>query len=301
MTNTTTVYANMLAKFEADRLDDERLRRTVEAGSVSEALKMLGDYGYPVSDGTVDGFIVAATNELIAFVLENAASESVKNALLAPFVYNNVKLAYKSRFVQTPNAYYDCGTDNEAIARGVYDELEKSLAETLETLDESNERAPQNIDLALTRAMYKYVLKCNVKGVRDMFAAEIDFKNILTAARMIRLGISGDEFLDGGKIKKSAFENMTADEFAERFEKTPYAETAARIAENGFSELWRAERDADEFLLLMTEPLCEKIGAYEPFLHYYIKTRAELKKIKTALVCVKTNARAEFYKRVEIK
>ena len=34
---TTTVYANMLAKFEADRLDDERLRRIVEAGAVGEA------------------------------------------------------------------------------------------------------------------------------------------------------------------------------------------------------------------------------------------------------------------------
>lgn len=83
---TTTVYANMLAKFEADRLDDERLRRIVEAGSLSESLKMLGDYGYPSGDGSVDGFVVAATNELIGFVSENAASESVKNALLAPFV-----------------------------------------------------------------------------------------------------------------------------------------------------------------------------------------------------------------------
>ena len=149
--------------------------------------------------------------------------------------------------------------------------------------------------------MYKYVLGCGVKSVRNMFAAEIDFKNMLTAARMIRLGISGDEFLDGGRIKKSTLENVTADEFAESFERTPYAETATRIAENGFSELWRAERDTDEFLLLVTEPLCESIGGYEPFLHYYIKTRVELKKIKTALVCVKTNARAEFYKRVAIK
>ena len=298
---TTTVYANMLAKFEADRLDDERLRRIVEAGSLSESLKMLGDYGYPSGDGSVDGFVVAATNELIGFVSENAASESVKNALLAPFVYNNVKLAYKSRFVQTPDAYYDCGTDNEGIARGVYDELENSIAATVEKLDDENERAPQKIDFALTAAMYKYVLGCGVKSVRNMFAAEIDFKNMLTAARMIRLGISGDEFLDGGRIKKSTLENVTADEFAESFERTPYAETATRIAENGFSELWRAERDTDEFLLLVTEPLCESIGGYEPFLHYYIKTRVELKKIKTALVCVKTNARAEFYKRVAIK
>lgn len=95
---TTKVYANTLAQFNARRMDGERLRRLVEAGSVDAALKMLADSGFPTADGTIDGFIVAATDELIEFIEENAASRAAADALTAVFWYNNVKLAYKSRF-----------------------------------------------------------------------------------------------------------------------------------------------------------------------------------------------------------
>ncbi len=133
---TTKVYANTLAQFNARRMDGERLRRLVEAGSVDAALKMLADSGFPTADGTIDGFIVAATDELIEFIEENAASRAAADALTAVFWYNNVKLAYKSRFAAMPtDAYYKIDRDAGKIAGGDYSDCDRYLTDALETLD----------------------------------------------------------------------------------------------------------------------------------------------------------------------
>ena len=262
---TTKVYANLLAIQSGSRLNAERLRRVVEAKSLDDAFKMLGDYGYAYSEGcTVDGFIVGETNRLIEFIEDNAASDKFGNALLARFVYNNAKLAYKSRFHSVPS-----------------------------------ERDPQKIDLTLTRAMYKSVLSCGIPNVKKFFRAEIDMKNILSAARMRRLGMDEDEFIEGGRVSKDVLRrSVTEDGFADCYDKTPYFEYAENIENGEFGELWRAEREADDYLFFMTYADVANINSYEPFLNYYAEALVELKTAKIALVCVKTDARETFYKRL---
>ncbi|MCM1368487.1 MAG: V-type ATPase subunit [Roseburia sp.] len=298
---TTVVYANMLAMLESSRLDGDKLRRIAEAETVEAALKMLGDYGFSyVAGGDADAFAIAETNALIKFIRENSASAALADALIAPFAYNNAKLAYKSRFVQAPtDGYYDTDLDVEKIADGDYSEADKFMREALEALDEAKEAKPQAIDLALTRAMYKYILSCCGGVTRKFFVAQIDMKNILAAARMRRLGQDRDEFADGGKISKATLsEAVRAESFAECFENTPYAEMAEDMEARGFSELWSFERDADDFLVFATDSQCARMATAEPFLNFYIRRLVELKAIKTALVCVKTNSRDTFYARV---
>ena len=48
----------------------------------------------------------------------------------------------------------------------------------------------------------------------------------------------------------------------------------------------------------MTDRLCVDMTSDEPFMNYYARTRTELKTVKTALVCIKTNARDLFYTRI---
>lgn len=297
---TTKVYANTLAQFNARRMDGERLRRLVEAGSVDAALKMLADSGFPTADGTIDGFIVAATDELIEFIEENAASSAAADALTAVFWYNNVKLAYKSRFAAMPtDAYYKIDRDAGKIAGGDYSDCDRYLTDALEALDAGGERRPQAIDLALTRAMYAYVLSCGVRSVERYFRTEIDLKNILTAARLRRLGAERDEFIDGGTLDKDALIAAASQTtgFADAFIGTPYADAAEAIEANGFGELWRAERDLDDHLYCLTDRLCARMTSFEPFLNYYTRARIELKAVKTALVCVKTGTREAFFER----
>lgn len=299
--NTTKVYANMLATVNSGRLDGERIRRVVECKTVGDAFKALADYGYAYRDGdSVDEFIVNETDKLIEFIEDVSPSESVKSALTARFVYNNAKLAYKSRFAEIPDdGYYDVSFDSKKIADGDYSETDKFMAEALEALDALSERRPQAIDMALTRAMYRKVLSCKSHVINKYFRAEIDMKNILTAARMHRLGTTGDEFLDGGRIEKSVLdEAVTSDDFAGLFENTPHYEYAERIEANDFKDLWRAERDSDDYLYYLTDSDVKNFSSYKPLLNYYTGTLIELKTVKTALVCIKTDSRDIFYSRI---
>lgn len=298
---TTKVFANMSAVISSGRLDSERLRRIVESKTVTEAFKVLGDYGYAYSEGqSVDGFIVGETNKLIEFVTENSPSDRLTAALTARFKYNNAKLAYKSRFASVPDdGYYAVDFDSRKIADGDYEETDSFMAAALNALDEQQETRPQEIDLALTRAMYEYILSCGLPLVKKYVRAEIDMKNILTAARMKKLGITGEQFISGGRIKTETLtEALTEEPFESNFEQTPYAEYAERVAEGDFSDLWKSEHEADDYLYYLTHSDVAAYTSFMPFLNYYTETLIELKTVKTALVCVKTNSRDLFYKRM---
>lgn len=301
MAMTTKVYANMLAECSGFRLDKERLRRIADAKTLADAFKMLADYGFSYTDGaSVDEFVTGETDALIAFVRDTAASAALEKALLARFVYNNAKLAYKSRFHEMPRSgYYSVDFDAQKIADGDYDEADPYMRAALCELDEEKETRPQRIDLALTRAMYKYVLSCGAFGIKKYFRAEIDMKNILSAARKKRLKLDTEEYIHGGTISEQALDEATRGEgFSEYFENTPYAEFAANIEDNGFAELWRAERDADEYLFGLTDGAVKAFTSNTPFLNYYTSALIELKTIKTALVCIKTGVRDEIFTRL---
>lgn len=297
----TKIFANTLASLRSARMDGERMRRLVEARTIAEAFKMLGDYGYDYEpDGDIDAFIVGETDKLIEFICDAAANDRVKSALIAPFWYNNVKLAYKSKFIAVPDdAYYALDTDAAKIALGDYDDCDEFLAAALAELDAQGTRSPSEIDLAITRAMYKHILSCGIHVIKKYFRTEIDLKNILTAARLRRLGAVRDEFIDGGTLKKSALtESLTVKNFCGCFFGTPYEDAAEGIEADGFRSLAKFESETDDYLFFMTDSLCAKMSSYEPFLNYYTKARVELKAIKTALVCVKTDSRDVFYKRM---
>lgn len=289
----------MSAEQHGKRLDGERLGRIVEARTVEDALKMLGDYGFAcVEAGSVDKFIVAETNRLIEFIEDGAPSKKLANALIARFWYNNVKLAYKSRFTEVPSdGYYATPLDAKKIAEGDYSDADAYLTAALESLDEQNEKNPQAIDLCLTRAMYKYVLRSGIPSLKKYFRAEIDMKNILSVARMKKLKITTDEFLEGGSVTREQLdEALSCDDFVAPFENGPFEEYAQTIAEA--DELWRAERDADDYLYFMTERQVKNYSSYLPFINFYTEALIELKTVKTALVCIKTNSRDIFYSRM---
>lgn len=299
--NTTKVFANMAAVYNSRRLDGERLRRIVESKTLSDAFKVLGDYGYAYSEGqSVDGFIVGETDRLIEFITENSPSAGLTAALTARFRYNNCKLAYKSRFAPVPDdGFYTVDLDAKRIREGDYSDADARMQDALAELDERQETKPQEIDLALTRAMYKHIFDQKIAIVRKYARAEIDMKNILTVARMKKLGMEGEQFIDGGRISEETLEEaLTEEPFESSFEQTPYAEYAERIAADEFAELWRAEREADEHLYYLTYRDVARYTSFMPFLNYYTETLIELKTVKTALVCVKTDSRDMFYKRI---
>ncbi len=301
MNASTKIYANVSADQYGRRLDGEILRRVVESKTTDDALKALGDYGYSyVSGRSVDGFITAETNRLIEFVAENAPSEKFANALIAEYLYNNAKLAYKSRFIEIPHdAYFSVDFDAEKVARGDYTECDPYLEEALYTLDANAERKPQNIDAEITRAMYKTVLACPIPVVKKYYRASIDCINISSAARIKKLNLRGrDEFITGGNIDLETLNDAAYySDFAQAFYGTPYEDMAENLARSEFKEFSEYSRDTDDYLLSLTDSIVADMSSYKPFLEFYTRTRIDLKTLKTALVCVKTDSRDLFYSR----
>lgn len=301
MTASTLIFANTLAVQYASRLDGERLRRVAESPTLDDAMKMLGDYGFSYAQGQdIDNFVVAETDALIDFIKDASPYDKVCEALVAPFWYNNIKLAYKSRFAVVPSdVYYRVGGEPSKIARGDYSDCDAYLESALCELDEAGEKRPREIDLAITRAMYKLILSCGVRVIKKYFRTEIDLKNILTAARLRRLGAVRDEFIEGGTLKKDdLIEAITVKNFYGCFLNTPYVDAAEQMEADGFKSLAKFESDADDWLFFLTDSLCAKMSTLEPFLNYYTRARLELKAIKTALVCIKTDARDVFFSRM---
>lgn len=304
MTAATVIYANTLAGSYAKRLDGERLRRIVDARSLPEAFKMLGDYGYGYDEGgSIDGFVIGESNKLIEFIADAVPSQAAADALIAPYWYNNVKLAYKARFVDIPmDAYYRVPLDAGRITLGDYGDCDKYLADALERLDAAGERKPQRIDIAITRAMYESAVKTPIKAIKKYYRAEIDMKNILTAARIKRLGLNAalaDEFIDGGTIEfDTLIDAAGGKNFSLCFMGTKYEDMAELLEKSEFKGLGVFERQSDDYLFFMTDALCKNISSYEPLLNYYTEQRIELKTLKTALVCIKTDTRDTFFNRI---
>lgn len=146
------IFVSALAKCnEMKLLKKEQIIRMTSAADYDEALKMLYDYGYQragVSD--IDGVIETQINALIVFILENSPDKHLTKVILNPFLYNNAKLYYKSRFVSVPDSFYDI--DDAEIKKGIlekdYSSLPPALKKRLEELDKQSlgqtDGAPNN-------------------------------------------------------------------------------------------------------------------------------------------------------------
>ena len=161
---------------------------------------------------------------------------------------------------------------------------------TIAVIYNDNSNAIKNIQI---------VGKYTLSNAKKYFKKEIDLKNILSAARLRRMGQNRDEFIGGGTLKKDTLmESLTVKNFGGCFLGTEYEDIAEDMEADEFRSLAKYESDADDHLFFLTDSLCAKMSTYEPFLNYYTRARVELKAMKTALVCVKTDARDVFFSRM---
>lgn len=299
---TTRVYANALAALNsANFLDEEKIRRLTDAATVSDCVKMLVDYGYG-EPGVVDpdALIIGETDKLIEFVNDNSPDPKAAYALNARFLYNNIKLFYKSRFSRVDTSLVYAVGDVSQVANKDYFALSSFAATALEKLDEGEPTA-EEIDLELTRAMYEDILS-NAKTalLKKYFRCEIDLKNISAAARARVLGVKyAGKFISGGFVSTEELEDsIEAKNFDACFYGTPYDEIAEKFVQSEFKDFTELERSSDEYLFYLTDSLLVSVTGDKPFLNYYTARLAELKTIKVITVAVKTGRKNEVAPRI---
>lgn len=308
------IYANAVAKYnEGKLLDEEKLKRVSDA-SYYDAIKMLYDYGYgeglPIENADAEKLAGAELEKLISFVEEYAQNEKLKAFLLLPFLYNNLKAAYKSGFASvSENAFYPFfHAETEAVKTKEYNSLSQIAAEGLKRLDDSaaeGKITSREIDCVLTGCMYKELksLSSGLKrSLRKYVSMQIDLKNILTAFRArkqnVDFKIASAMLIEGGNLKEEqlkAIASADPDSATAMFD-GEYHDYVKKLFETG--DFVEFERETDEILYELSTRNRENMTSSEPFTGYFFAKLTEIKTVKLILTCLKNNARDEIGKRL---
>lgn len=312
------IYANSIAKYNSGKLlSSERIKRLCDA-DFSDAVKMLIDYGYGggylnENSYDIDVFLTEETAKLIEFVSDDCPDESLQKFLLNKYYYSDAKVYYKAKYcrIDTKNALYgNFEGIKQATENNDFSSLEPFLAQALTELNEKyydKKPSPKDIDLIITKAMYFDSLNAakmsKNKSLIKYIKTEIDFSNILTAFRYRKLKLNADdfinEFIDGGYLdneKASVIINGDQIAITKTFMNSPYSDAVEKLYANEDFAVF--ERDAEDILYSIMANTDDDMTSYSPFINYFMAKTAEFKTIKTILVCIKNDARAQIAKRI---
>lgn len=308
------IYSNAVAKYNEGRLlDAEKLKRVTEA-DYGDAVRMLYDYGYgeglPIEEADAEKLAALETGKLISFVREYAFDETLSAYLLNPYLYNNVKAAYKSRFVNVGREAYFSGFDEEveAVRTGDYKRLSAIMAAALEKLDAASADgglSSMAIDVALTAASFDEELRLAGRlggAYKKQTIKKIDYTNLLTVFRCRRARVkesaAGGMLLSGGKIDAARLASLLmldAEAALKNFD-GEYYERVKFLFETG--DFIAYERDMDDILLSGAVRDRENMVSSDPFVGYFYAKKAEIQTVKLALTCLKNGARDEIQRRL---
>lgn len=311
------IYANMLVSLESAKLiDEEKLRRIADA-SPFDALKILADYGWSDAED-IETLISKETANLLEFINEYCADETVKAMLLTPFIFNNAKAAYKNRLTgsETPEAYYNGVNITDGAASGDYSALPAEMGAALTKLDESMEAQidqskklpPKIIDEALTTAMYAFLKRISKtkKTLAGYTSAQIDMLNIMTFIRAQLLGIdirsAAESLITGGKIDADALTEAAADgseALGGFIGDSAYAEVFAGF-EDGAQAIADIETRMDNQLYSLTAKGAGGFLGNAPLINYFYKKLAELKTVKMVVLLSAGGKKGEISRRTRI-
>lgn len=184
-------------------ISEEKLNRLKEA-DLESAQKMLAEFGYPaVSEGkgvnsSIDGELAAAT----AMIRELAPDEELTNLLFFEQDALNLKMYLKAKLIGKP--YEEIKPVNGGFAPEIiracvmtedFSLMGEDIASALEGIE--NETDPCKISCIADRAMYSHaVLTAKKKRCEPLEKLLEEYgkgKNRLTAMRMKKLGLNGEE------------------------------------------------------------------------------------------------------------
>lgn len=309
--NDGLVYANAVARSkENGMLTDERLTNLFKSSSLEEGVRVLTECGYgggfvPSSPTQFEEILIREESALTEFVL------SVPDVGLELFFlkddYHNLKCLLKAHYAGTSTAAMlkKASISPDRLRAGISGEnpLENEMGEGVREVAERMKAglSPRVIDCVMDKAYYREVNRRAKKAnplLRVYFQAETDTQNIDSFARTVRIG--GDEvffsenFLEGGSLSKDYFtERLPLG--LEGLNDAPYADLIKVLLADG---LIAFETKREDYLLRMMKAERYDMFGVAPLVGYYLAKRAEIRMVRTALVCIKNGLpQAEMEKR----
>ena len=302
------LYASARIKsLEKDLLSRDRLERMCEAKSMEDALKPLGESGWPEFPGqsmsAVEEVLAGRRDEAFALIQNLAPDRRLADVFLIKYDYHNLKALLKSEATgEDPETLLiGAGTipvrqlktmlqdgsfsDMTAIMAGCVDEARDVLARTQD---------PQLLDLLLDRAMYADMLALagalDSDFMKDYVVLLIDSANLRTAVRLRRMG-KGSEILrhaliPGGFVSTSRLlGDLTPDVVENAFGVSPLAVAAQAGAQalRGEGSLADVDLACDNVLLRYLKKAKYVAFGLEPLAGYLAAVEAELTSVRTVI------------------
>lgn len=207
---------------ERNLLTAARMERMIEAGSASDAAKVLQEIGYgefPAESERELGAVLAREREaLFQDLYRYVPDKSVVDVFKVKYDYHNLKAMLKAQAMKTDGRrlLMDAGrvsaeTMAKAISEGSYDLLPEPLRsaaeEAFEVLSATGD--PQRADFVLDRAYFTEMLaaaEATGSGLlKDYVRAQIDSANLRSVVRTLRMKGSSEllkkvVFFEGGSV-----------------------------------------------------------------------------------------------------
>lgn len=222
-----TDYLHLSTRIRAKEgrlLEQERMDRMLEAGTVEEAAKVLLECGYPelqvVNVDTVDEMLAKAREELFEELSKQAPDSEMLDVFKVKYDYHNAKVLLKCEALglDPTRLLVDTGrvapeTLAEAVKQSDFRDLPKTMADAIVNARSvlGQTRDPQRSDMILDKAYFQEMDQMAqeagsafLKGYVQML---VDAANLRSVVRVLRMGRDA-EFLAavlfrGGTVNES--------------------------------------------------------------------------------------------------
>jgi V/A-type H+-transporting ATPase subunit C len=310
--DTDYLYASARIKsIEKNLLSRDKLERMSEARTLEDALKLLGEAGWPeIASPTmpaVEEALASRRGEAFALIQGLAPDKGLTDVFLLKYDYHNVKVLLKSeatgekagpllidagripcRQLQAMLAEGNFAAMSQSMGQG----MAQAVAEAREVLAKTQD--PQLLDILLDKAMYADMLTAaaalRLKYISGYVALLIDSANLRLTVRLRRMG-KGDEALrqalvPGGGIPLSRLLTEITPEILESiYSLSPLALAAQAGARALQGEGSLADMDlACDDVLLNYLKSAKYVGfGAEPLVGYLAASEAELTAVRTVI------------------
>lgn len=312
-TNTKYAYAvGRIRVLETRLLDKTKLDRMVEAPTVQDSLKVLGETDYSGAIAAMSSahdyetILRDETSRIFALIRKISPEPHLTDVLSLQFDIHNLKILLKAHFLEEAGNPYllPAGTIppeklqamvEEEDFRDLPEEMQQTVKQIMEEFAVT--RDPQIIDLYLDKVHYEIMIstaqKSRSRFLEGLFVRQIDLLNVKTFLRVKRMGRDRSflrkALLPHGKISVDVFLNLLAEPVYQLAERLAMTEYAALISE-GVKE-WQSEGTLTRFEKLSDDYISEYLTrnrynpfGLEPLIAYLFAKETEIKNIRMVMV-----------------
>lgn len=290
-----TTFTNGVIAVKEKQLLGEKLLRFPEMGT-GEILRALSESGFGGGEGDPEGIYVHEQGILDEFIRTYAPCEADEAYLFAPRDFHNLKALCKAERLGIP-------TDGMLAPEGLYsiEQLKNGALLRPEIAEDADGAA---IGAAFDKAEFSYLLRITALRpvLRKLLKARADMTNILTCFRAAAKEEVESLLVDGGKLKKKDLEPIFSEDPEQRshaLDRTAYQQfyVACLAAEKKGTPFSEAERMRDSFAEQYFYEKRYELRGKEPFLYYVFRRSAEIKNVRTILICLNAGVDAREIKK----